>query len=93
MLFRILWGIDAIIAGIAVYFFVAGLADGSVSSFNITLWTLLLLALGAVLWGSRALRAAGRRGAAVATLLVPAFPGVIMGLFFLVIILGHPDWR
>ncbi len=35
ILFWILWGIDAIVALIAVYFFIVGLSDGSVSSFNI----------------------------------------------------------
>ncbi len=34
ILFWILWGIDFIVALIAVYFFIVGLGDGSVTSFN-----------------------------------------------------------
>jgi hypothetical protein len=93
VIFRVAWVIDAIIAGVCLYFFVVGLNDGSVSSFNIVLWLTLLGALGAVLWGGRKLRASGHPRAAVMTLLLPAVPGVLMGLFFLVLILGHPDWR
>ncbi len=37
----------ALVAAIAVAFFVIGLVDGSVSSFNITLWLGLLAAVGA----------------------------------------------
>jgi len=36
-LFRLLWGFDALIAAIFVGFFFWGLADGTVSSFNIVL--------------------------------------------------------
>ena len=36
-LFRFLWGVDALIAAIFVGFFFWGLADGTVSSFNIVL--------------------------------------------------------
>src|SRR5215217_3048043 len=34
MAFWLLWGFDALIAAVVLYFFFAGLADGSVSSFN-----------------------------------------------------------
>ena len=36
-LFRFVWGVDALIAAIFVGFFFWGLADGTVSSFNIVL--------------------------------------------------------
>ena len=42
MKFWIPWGIAAIVTGLAVVFFVVGLADGSVSSFNAGLWALIL---------------------------------------------------
>jgi hypothetical protein len=38
MKFWMLWGWDALIASVFVYFFLVGLADGSVSSFNAGLW-------------------------------------------------------
>jgi hypothetical protein len=54
-MYRVLWWFDAVIAAIFVGFFFVGLADGSVSSFNMTLWVCILGA-GRNLYGSRALR-------------------------------------
>jgi len=51
MKFKILWGIDAVIALVFVYFFVVGLGDGSVSSFNMRLWLSTLFTLGGVALG------------------------------------------
>jgi hypothetical protein len=45
MLFRLLWAIDALVAAILAYFFFVGIADGSVSSFNIGLWLLIAVAM------------------------------------------------
>jgi hypothetical protein len=91
--FWIPWTIDAIMAAIAVFFFLWGLADGSVSTFNIGLWVLLLGALAAVIAGGLALKRTGRRGIAVALVTVPAVPGFLMGLFFLILIIGNPRWN
>jgi hypothetical protein len=91
--FWIPWAIDAVIAGIAVFFFLWGLADGSVSSFNIGLWTLLLGGLAALVAGSLWLRSAGKRGVAVGLLWVLAAPGVLVGVFFLVLIVVNPRWN
>ena len=93
MFFWVFWGIDAVIAAIFVLFFIIGLADGSVSSFNIVLWLGILAALGGVLWGGYALRAAGRTGTAIALTMVPAVPGALAGLFFLAIIIINPKWN
>ena len=93
MTYWILYGIDALVAAIVVVFFFIGLADGSVSSFNIVLWTATLAALGAVLWGAHALRSSGRGRAAATLLAALAVPGVIVGLFFLLLIVGQPDWK
>jgi len=54
--FWIPWSIDLVVAVIAVYFFFVGLADGSVSSFNMGLWLVILSALGGIVGGSLALR-------------------------------------
>jgi hypothetical protein len=45
MKFWIPWGIAAMVTGVAVLFFLLGLGDGSVSSSNAGLWTLLLLVI------------------------------------------------
>src|SRR5207247_2608749 len=40
--FRIVWGIAIVVALVGVAFFLIGIADGSVSSFNIVLWIAVL---------------------------------------------------
>jgi hypothetical protein len=93
MAFWIVWGIDALIAAILVVFFFIGIADGSVSSFNIVLWMAILGTLTGVLWGGYALRGIGRSAIAVALLAALAIPGVLVGLFFLLIIVTNPKWN
>lgn len=93
MRFWIPWAIDAVIALIALYFFFIGLADGSVSSFNIGLWLLILLGLAIVVGGGLWLRSAGRSGLAMVLLLILAVPGVLVGLFFAVLLIAAPRWN
>jgi hypothetical protein len=87
------WGVDAVIASVALWFFIAGLADGSVSSFNAGIWAVLLVGLAVVLGGSLWLRAAGRRGLALALALVLAVPGALAALFVLVLLIAQPRWN
>ena len=90
---RILLGIDAVVAAVAVYFFVVGLADGSVSSFNMGLWAAILIGLAAILWGGHALHAAGKEWPARIVLAVAAVPGVLAGLFMLLVVVTNPRWN
>ena len=92
-LFWILWGWDALIALVFVVFFFWGLADGTVSEFNILLWLVILAALGAVLGGSSWLRSAGHQRFAKLVLLSLAIPGLLVALFFLVILIAQPRWN
>lgn len=85
----------AAIAALAVvlYFFVIGLIDGSVSSFNIVLWLVLLgLSIGVPLGGWR-LKTAGRRKTATALLAVVAVPAIAYALFVLLIVITQPRWN
>lgn len=91
--FWILWGFDALIALIVLYFFAIGLLDGSVSSFNMKLWLGLLIALAAIMGGSLWLRAAGYLKLAKAVLLILAVPGFLYALFALFMLLGKPRWN
>ena len=84
--FWIPWGIDAIVALIFIYFFFVGIADGSVDSFNIVLWLVILLVLGGVLAGSLALRATARTGLAIVLVTILAVPSILIGLFFLALL-------
>ncbi len=93
MWFGILFAIDAAVALVFLYFFLIGLADGSVSSFNIALWLAILAGLAAVLIGGPALGAHGHRAAAYALLLVLAIPGFLGGLFLLAVIILQPRWN
>lgn len=93
MLFRLLLGLDGLAALVMLYFFAAGLADGSVSSFNIELWLGLLLGVAAVIGGGVALRAAGRRRLANAVLALLAVPAALYILFFALVILSGETWN
>ena len=77
MRFWIPWGIAAAATGVAVWFFVAGLADGSVSSFKAGLWALILLGSGGITTGSMILKMTGRPGLAALLALVLALPGLL----------------
>jgi hypothetical protein len=87
------WAIDAVVAGIALFFFFWGLADGTVSSFNAGIWAMLLGSLAAVVGGSLWLNLSGRRALGIALALVLAVPGLLMGLFFVVLIIANPRWN
>jgi hypothetical protein len=93
MLVRTLLGIDVLIALVVVYSFVIGLADGSVSSFNMSLWLGLLAVVAAVVGGGWMLDANGKRGGAIAVLLILAVPGVLYALFILLIVIAQPRWN
>ena len=87
------WAIDVVIAIIVLYFFLVGLGDGSVSSFNIGLWLLLLLWLGSILVGSLWLKTAGHQTLAMVLLLILAIPGLLYGLFLLALVIAAPRWN
>jgi hypothetical protein len=93
MQFKALFTIDLLIAGIVVYFFFAGLADGSVSSFNMTLWLTILAGLAAILAAGYAFRFAGRGALANLVLLVLAVPGALYAFFLVVVVLSGARWN
>ena len=92
-LFRILWWFDALIAAVFLFFFFWGLADGTVSAFNIVLWLAILTCLAGILGGSRALRSKGHRRPAMGLLLILAIPGILGLIFFLAVAILHPRWN
>lgn len=91
--FRILFGVDAIVALVAVYFFVVGLADGSVSSFNMELWLAMLGGIAAVLAGGWLLNAKGHRRSAYGVLLILALPALLFAVFMLSVVIFQPRWN
>lgn len=93
MTWRVLLGIDALVAAVLAWFFLVGLADGSVSSFNLGLWIGLLSAVAGVIAGGVALRRSGRPRLASALLGVVAAPGLLYGLFLLLILVTQSRWN
>jgi hypothetical protein len=91
--FAVLFAFDLLLALVAVYFFVAGLNDGSVSSFNLLLWLALLGGIAAILGGGLLLNAKGYRRHAIALLIGLAFPGFCLGLLFLLVLILQPRWN
>lgn len=81
------------VAAVALVFFAIGLGDGSVSSFNLGLWLVLLGGLGAVLWAGHALRTRGKTGPAIGVLGLVAVPGLLAALFMLLILILQPRWN
>ena len=92
-LFWTCWGIDALIGAIAVIFFLIGLADGSVSSFNIGIWMVMLAVLAVILGGSLWLKEAAHPVLAMLLLLVLAIPGVLSGLFLFLLLVTNARWN
>jgi hypothetical protein len=90
---RILLGLALLAAAILGFFFLAGLADGSVSSFNIGSWAVVLGGVAAAIVGGIVLRRAGRPRLGDAVLAVVAVPVALYLLFFLALILMEPRWN
>ena len=91
-MFWIAWIIDALVASIFGYFFLIGIGDGTVSSFNIVLWLGILGSLAGIVGGSLWLRKRSPVGALI-LLLVLAIPAILALLFFLVILISNPRWN
>ena len=91
--FRLIFAFDVIVALVVLYFFVIGLADGSVSSFNGSLWAAILAALAAILGGGWALNKSGHRAAAIVVLLILAVPSLLYALFILLLLITQPRWN
>lgn len=93
LLFWVFWSIDAIVALIALYFFFIGLADGSVSSVNITIWAALLAALAALLIGTLYLKSGGNMTLAKILTGILAIPALLAALAIVVMVASGTKWN
>jgi hypothetical protein len=93
VLFRSLMAANLLVAAVVVAFFLWGVADGTVSSFNILLWLAMLAGVTALPWTGWTLRQRGRVGAASVVLLVLAVPAVLALCAIAVMVVSPPDWR
>jgi hypothetical protein len=89
-LFWVVWCYDALIALGFIYWFIIGLGDGTVSSFNAGLWASILLGLAAVLGGSSVLKAKGQLVLAYIVLGLLAIPSLGSLLLLLVVLITNP---
>ncbi|MEM7224117.1 MAG: osmoprotectant transporter permease [Pseudomonadota bacterium] len=92
-IFRILLGIDSIAALAVVYFFVVGLADGSISSFNMQLWIGILFAVAAIIAGGLAARRATKLVLANVVLAMLAVPAALYGVFIGAVVISGTPWN
>ena len=92
-LYRLFLAAGSLALLIALYFFGVGLADGSVSSFNIVLWLGILSTAGAILFAGHALRTNGHPKAAVALLAVLAVPGISYALLVILFVFSGARWN
>ncbi len=93
MKFWVLWGFDALVALVFVDFFLIGLLDGSVSSFNIVLWLTILASLAGILGGGWLLKAKGHAVFGICVLSLLAIPAFLGLLSFGLILVSHPRWN
>jgi heme/copper-type cytochrome/quinol oxidase subunit 4 len=91
--FWAIWGFDALMALVFFYFFFIGLADGSVSSFNMKQWLAIIAVLLIVLLGSLWLKSNGKMGLAKSILTILAIPGLTYALFVLAMLIIRPRWN
>ena len=92
-LFWTLFGIDCLVFIVVLYFFMIGLGDGTVSSFNIAIWLPMVAIPAAILLGGLRLNAIGRRMTAKGLLALLALPGLLLGGWMLLLIIlfeTHP---
>ena len=88
-LYRTFLVISGLVCLVVVGFFLAGLADGSVSSYNIAMWVPLVGIPMAVLFVAMQLKAKGRNGAATTLLATLAIPGLLgCGFVLLMIVMS-----
>jgi hypothetical protein len=92
-LFWTLWGIDALICAIVAVFFILGVANGSVSSFNIGIWIAIWAALIGVLCGGLWLKVLGYPVWGAILLLILAIPGLLCGIFLVLLVTTNTTWN
>jgi hypothetical protein len=92
-LFWVFWCIDALIGIIVVGFFFLGLIDGSVSSFNIGIWIIILAVLAIIIPGSLWLKMLGYPVFGMILLLVLAVPGLLHGLIMFLAFVTNTSWN
>jgi len=93
LIYKTLFGIDIVAAVIVGYFFFAGLADGSISAFNIQLWVGIIFVVVTIIASGVALRRAAKPVFANIVLAVLAVPVVLYGIFIGAVVITVTPWN
>jgi hypothetical protein len=88
ILYWTLFGIDALIWAIVLYFFFEGIDDWTVSAYNIGLWSLMIFIPMSILIGGWYLNSVGHQTMAKLVLSLLAVPCFLYFLFFLLTLIG-----
>jgi hypothetical protein len=91
--YRVMLGLAGAVAGVILLFFLWGTADGTVSSYNIGLWLVLLAVPAGILWGATALRRQGRTGISTLLLALLGVPGVLAAALIVFLSLTVTSWH
>ena len=92
-IFRFAFAAALAVSAVAFLFFFWGLLDGSISSFNMTLWLTMLALVTVIPLAGWALRSSGKARPAILVLSLLAVPGLIYALFILLLVIIGPSWR
>lgn len=91
--FRILFGATLAETGVAYFFFLTGLARGTVSTFNMIQWILVLLLVTVVPVLGWTLGSHGKTWPAIGVLSVLAIPGFLYAAYILLLLTSGVTWR
>ena len=93
ILFGTLFAINIIAALVALAFFIVGLGDGTVTTFNILIWAGILGVMFSMPFAAWAIRMRGRERLGTLLLLPMALPAMAAGAMTLAMIVNPPNWR
>lgn len=93
MFFRLLIALNALVAAGVLFFFLWGLSDGTVSSFNGGLWLALLAVTVLSFGGGNVAYAKNNRVVSAILLSILALPGIAFLFIILVLLLTNPRWN
>lgn len=93
VLFGTLFALNLLAAMVAFGFFIIGLADGTVTTFNILIWAAMLGFLFSMPFAAWLVRLRGHQRLGTLLLLPLAGVAVLGGVAILVLMVAAPSWR
>ena len=88
IMFGTLFAINVVAGLVALAFFIIGLADGTVTSFNILIWAAMLGVVFSMPWAAWAVRLRGRARLGTLLLLPVALSALVAGAMILMMIMN-----